>query len=97
MVVDKDFFDHGKNHSPVYTGASELLEIGYGHLNSQRSKSCVNGNGEPIPWFTYPSIEYLNQLDLSGKTMLEWGAGNSSIFFSKRVKELISIENDELV
>ncbi len=95
LLFDKDFFDRGKGGQAInFTDASELLEIGYGHLESLRTRSCINGDGEQIPWFTYPSIEYLDQLDLSEKVMLEWGAGNSSIYFSKRVKEIVSIESD---
>lgn len=77
-----------------FTGASKVLEFNYGHLESKKSRTSVNLKKEPIPWFTYPAIEYLAQLDLSKKTMLEWGAGNSSLFFSERVQALTSIEHN---
>lgn len=77
-----------------FTGASTLLEFNYGHLESKKVQMAIDANNEPIPWFTYPAIDYLKQLDLSSKIMLEWGAGNSSRFFSKKVKELYSIEHD---
>lgn len=35
-------------------------------------------------------LKYLNKDDI----FLEWGSGNSTIFFSERVKNLISIEHD---
>jgi hypothetical protein len=78
-----------------YTKASDLLERDYGHYNSKILKKSVNAENEPIPWFTYPAIDYLKQLDLSNKAMLEWGAGNSSLFFAKKVKSLYSIEHDK--
>ena len=48
-------------------------------MNSIYTHLLVNENNEPIPWFTYPSIQYLDQLDLSEKTIFEWGSGNSSL------------------
>jgi hypothetical protein len=50
----------------------------------------------PIPWFTYPAIDYIRQLDLSGKTIFEWGAGFSTLFWSSRAKSVISVETDPL-
>lgn len=83
-----------KKDSP-FTKASKLLEFEYGHLKSKKSKQSIDAFGEPIPWFTYPSIDYLKQFDFSNATMLEWGAGNSSLFFSQRVKGLYSIEHNK--
>ncbi len=77
------------------TEASTILELQYGHYRSYKEKSSINNSGEPIPWFTYSAIDYLDQLDYSGKTMLEWGSGNSSLFFGQRVKKLFSIEHNE--
>ena len=50
----------------------------------------------PIPWFTYPAIDYIRQLDLSEKTIFEWGAGFSTLFWSSRAKSVISVETDPL-
>jgi hypothetical protein len=77
------------------TGASQLLELKYGHYKSYKSKQSIGNNDQPIPWFTYPSIEYLDQFDFSNKIMLEWGSGNSSLWFCERVKKLFSIEHDK--
>jgi hypothetical protein len=84
-----------RNEKVIYTKASKLLETDYGHYTSKILKKSVNLQKEPIPWFTYPAIDFLKQLDFRGKTMLEWGSGNSSLFFSERVKQLYSIEHDE--
>lgn len=79
---------------PIFTAASRLLEKEFGHYNSKQQQQSIDGHNDAIPWFTYPAIDYLRQLDLSDKTMLEWGSGNSSLFFSKRVKQLYSIEHN---
>ncbi len=90
-------FDFKKKPTPApnYTGASSILEFDYGHLLSKQKHQSIDANQHPLPWFTYPAIEYFKQLDLSQKTMLEWGAGNSSLFFAERVKHLYSIEHNK--
>lgn len=77
------------------TDACKVFELEYGHYNSLKEQRAIDKDGNPIPWFTYPAIDYLDQLDLSDKVMLEWGAGNSSLFFSSRVKEIFSVEHNE--
>ena len=72
----------------------KIIDEGHGNKNSFTTKKPVNASDEPIPWFTYPSIEYLNQLDLREKSILEWGIGNSTLYFAKRCKKIISIEHD---
>lgn len=73
----------------------KILEFEYGHLRSSREWNCVDKNGDPIPWYTYPAIDYLNQLDFRKKSIFEWGSGNSSLFWSKRAESIVSIEDNE--
>ena len=47
-----------------------------------------------LPWFTFPAIEYLVQLDLKDKTVFEWGSGDSTLFFFERCKKIISVEHN---
>jgi hypothetical protein len=72
---------------------SHLL-MDYGWLRSLRERKCVDASGMPIPWFTYPATDYIRQLDLSEKTVFEWGAGFSTIFWSSRAKMVIAVETD---
>ena len=60
-----------------------------------RLKQCVDAQGNPIPWYTYPAIEYIKQLDLSDKHVFEYGSGYSTLFWSSRCKSLTSVEHDE--
>lgn len=60
-----------------------------------RLKRCVDSKGNSIPWYTYPAIDYIRQLDLSDKRIFEYGSGYSTIFWSSRCKELTSVEHDE--
>lgn len=66
----------------------------YGWLNSLRQAKPVDRLGNPLPWFSYPAIDFLQQLDLSEKTVFEWGAGHSTFFWSERAKRVVSIESD---
>jgi hypothetical protein len=52
-------------------------------------------NGGAIPWYTYPAIEYLDQLDLNGMKIFEYGCGNSSLYFLNRGALVTSVEHDE--
>ena len=57
-------------------------------------KVCLDRNGNPIPWYTYPAIEYLSQFDYSRKTIFEFGCGNSSLFWASRAERVVSIEDN---
>ncbi|HRY82209.1 MAG TPA: SAM-dependent methyltransferase [Candidatus Moranbacteria bacterium] len=66
-----------------------------GQLKSAIKGTPVDCDGNKIPWYTYPAIEFLGQLDFSDKSVFEYGSGNSSFFWAKRAKELISVDDDE--
>ncbi|MCU0536480.1 MAG: class I SAM-dependent methyltransferase [Hydrococcus sp. Prado102] len=66
-----------------------------GWFKSFYSKEPIDVNREPIPWYTYPAIEYIKQLDFSDKEVFEYGSGNSTLFWSKISKKVISIENNQ--
>ncbi len=71
-----------------------IFNEGFGHHLSKKLKSSVNEKNEPLPWFTYPALEFLNQLNLADADIFEWGSGNSSKYFSNKCKSIISIEHD---
>ncbi len=73
----------------------KILEIDYGHLRSTFKYEAIDNFGHPIPWYTYPAIEYIKQLDFSNKTVFEYGSGNSSLFWAGIAKSVISIEENE--
>lgn len=66
----------------------------YGYLNSIKTRLPVDAKGEPLPWFTYPAIEFLDSLDLRDAFIFEWGSGNSSAYFASKCHEIESIESD---
>jgi hypothetical protein len=52
-------------------------------------------NGMPMCWFTHPSLEYINGMDLSYKNILMFGAGLGDAWLSKLCKKLVVIERNE--
>src|SRR5690554_2742040 len=71
-----------------------ILEMRLGHRASSLAGRPVDAAGLPIPWYTYPAIEYLSALDFRNCAVLEWGCGNSTLFWAARAKTVLSIEND---
>ncbi len=57
-------------------------------------KSCRDKDGNPLPWYTYPAIEYLSQFDYSQKKIFEYGCGYSSMFWAERAEKVTSIEDN---
>ncbi len=71
------------------------LEFRYGHLKTVRLGRPVERNGDPLPWYTYPTIEYLQQLDFSDADVFEYGSGNSTLFWNSVAKTVTAVEDDE--
>ena len=49
---------------------------------------------EPWPLLTWPFLDFISTLDLSGIDLVELGAGNSTVVFSKQFRTVRSFEND---
>lgn len=67
----------------------------YGHRFTVDSGIPLNISGEPLPWYTYPAIEFINSLDISSCTVFEYGSGVGTRYWSKRVKKIVSVENNK--
>ena len=59
-----------------------------------RQTACLDAVGDPIPWYTYPTIEYLRQLDFSQRTVFEFGCGNSTLFWGNVAQRVVSVESN---
>ena len=71
------------------------LEGEQGHALSFTEQKSVNKHNEPIPWYSYPCIEYLSNLDFRQKRIFEYGSGNSSAFWAQRCRQIVSVEDNE--
>ena len=65
----------------------------YGHSN-KRMGYCLNSSGEPIPWITYPCMEFLGQINSSDKVVFEYGSGSSTLWWAKRSRSVYAIDRD---
>jgi hypothetical protein len=72
-----------------------VLAFKFGQWKSIASRASIDGKGDPIPWYTYPAIEYLNSFDFTNCDVFEFGSGNSSLYWSLRAKSVVSIEDDK--
>ena len=65
-----------------------------GLLNSVRKGRPLNAQDEPIPWFTYPAIDFLDGVVRPEWTVFEWGSGNSTLWWAARTAHVVSVEDD---
>jgi len=54
----------------------------------------VAADGSPIPWYTYPAVEYFNQWDARDLAIFEFGCGNSSLFWARKGARVWCVEHD---
>jgi hypothetical protein len=75
--------------------AYRIFSLQYGHLRSAATMRSIDRAGEPLPWITYPAVEFLKQLDLSDKSVFEYGCGGSTIFWGRAARTVDSVEHVE--
>lgn len=71
--------------------ADYLMSSGW--IESVRCGEALDSNG-PVPWFTYSATRYLSSIVQSNYRVLEFGAGNSTLWWAERVSEVITVEHD---
>ena len=59
---------------------------------SIRTGLPVDGQGQPVPWITFPALDYLSQLGFSQANILEYGGGQSSLWWAARAKTVTTVE-----
>jgi hypothetical protein len=70
------------------------LLFGYGQWKTCFTHKSTDADGDPVPWFTYPAIEYLEGINLSEMAVFEFGSGNSTRYWSKRARSVVAVEDD---
>jgi len=73
----------------------KILAIDYAQFKTIRKWSCEDKSGNLVPWYTYPTIEFLQHIDFSNCQILEFGSGNSTLFWLERAKKIVSIEHNK--
>jgi hypothetical protein len=64
-----------------------------GWIKSFRSRSVIDQNNEPIPWWTYSFIDFIKDKLKKNLRILEFGSGFSTIWLSFRVQEVVAMED----
>jgi hypothetical protein len=70
-----------------------LKEIGW--FSAFDNLSPVDQHGNPIPWVTYSFIDFIKERIKKEHIVFEFGSGNSTYFYAKYAKKVVSIEHDE--
>ena len=70
------------------------LLIQYGWLRSWWKGRPVDRNGMPLPWITFPAIDFLSQFDFSKASVFEWGSGSSTLWWAKRCRKIVTVETN---
>ncbi|MEO9870103.1 hypothetical protein [Ekhidna sp.] len=66
----------------------------YGFLRSIKTDRPFDKNGNPLPWMNYAILDFFEEKLNKDLTLCEYGLGFSTLYFSKRVKSVKSIEHD---
>jgi hypothetical protein len=70
------------------------FSIQTGHWKSSIHQAAMAASGSAIPWYTYPTIDFLAQRNFIGKNVLEFGGGQSTRWWAARAKSVITVEED---
>jgi hypothetical protein len=85
------------SRSPLFAHYA-LRRDGYlsqlGWFESWRQKVPVDRTGAPLPWITYPCIAFLERRVRPDMAVFEYGCGNSTLWWARRVRRVVSCEHD---
>jgi hypothetical protein len=65
-----------------------------GWINSVLKGRPLDVNNNPIPWFTYPAIDFLESVLDPHWNIFEWGSGNSTKWWSKKCASVTAVESN---
>ncbi len=79
-----------------FANISKIFIENYGFKRSVEESRPIDNNGNPLPLYTYPAIEYLNSLNFSHKKIFEFGSGNSTLFWLNKGAIVNSVESNKM-
>ncbi len=65
-----------------------------GWLRSLKEGKSIDYNYNPLPWYSYPAIEFIEDKLKGDFRVFEYGSGQSTLWYAQRVKEVISVEHN---
>ena len=66
-----------------------------GWINSFKKNLPLNSDNTPIPWTTYPFINFIETRLSTDMNLFEFGAGYSTLFYSRKIRSVIAIEHNK--
>jgi len=66
-----------------------------GHFKSALRAKAVDRSGRAIPWYTYSCVDFLRDKDFSTCRVLEFGSGQSTLWWAGRCEHVLTFEADE--
>ncbi|MCH9030241.1 MAG: FkbM family methyltransferase [Bacteroidetes bacterium] len=69
-----------------------LMDVGW--FSAFKIGEPVDKNFEPLPWLTYSFIDFITERLSKKLNVFEFGSGNSTLFFAKKVNEATSVEHN---
>jgi len=79
---------------PASLSAARRL-IARGHSRTAHERIPVSSNGSAVPWYTYPFHDYLLDLDCSTWKVIEFGSGQSTLFWASRAASVLAYEHSD--
>jgi hypothetical protein len=71
------------------------FSFGTGHFRSSIARAAVDRHGNPLPWYSYPCIDFLATRTFSNCEVLEFGGGQSTRYWSKRAKYVTTFDGNQ--
>lgn len=66
-----------------------------GWFRSFREKAPLDAAGNPLPWVTYSFMDFIAPRLTRELDLFEFGSGNSTLFYSGKVKSVTVVEHDK--
>jgi hypothetical protein len=66
-----------------------------GWIRPFRQNQPVDSDGNPIPWWVYPAISFVEERLAPTQSVLEFGSGHSTLWLAQRVHTILSVETDK--
>lgn len=67
-----------------------------GWFDSRKKNIPIDENGDPIPWYTYAAIYFIGERVGTNWRVFEFGSGNSTMWWCRRVSTVVSYEHDSV-
>jgi hypothetical protein len=66
-----------------------------GWIASRLARQSIDADGRPLPWITYPAIDFLSERVTREMRVFEFGSGNSTLWWAQRVAHVTTVEHDD--